>query len=66
MRGAWFVLSEEGKRVLPRLANRYGVIVGESRDGRCWNVHPTGTSMHTSYSVHKSFIDVVENGEGPR
>lgn len=57
MKGRRCKLSEEGREAFTK-QDREGVIVGESRDGTCWNVK--WDDVKTSAGYHKSFITVLE------
>lgn len=58
------LLSEEWLENNPRERNKYrfGIVVGESRNGRCWRVRWAGTKTPTNY--HKSFIHILPDDGG--
>lgn len=52
-------ISEEGLRL--KYDQRQGVIVGESRDRRCWWIKWNG--LKTVYSYYKGYIEIIESNE---
>lgn len=55
MIGRRYRLSEKGLEAFPRM-QKEGIVIGESRDGKCWMLLPD--NRKTPHSMHKSFADV--------
>jgi hypothetical protein len=52
-------LSDEYKKFMPnsKRANLTGMIVGETKDGKCWKILWPGTK--TPSTTHKSFVNLL-------